>query len=229
MKTYHEVRAESFTQNTNSTDANTLNGALTVTGVLTATGGVVGAVTGNVTGNVSGYLTGSVRAVSTAGAAEHGAGAIGTGVAPLTYRWTENGVIVTQIKIDVQGLASVATDNDVIGLSAGGIAYIGRAVTSTCGIIYRVSMSCIEVPATGNLDINLAKSATGTIAYDGAGGGSDIITGGGNWAAGKTIETLTAGPAANDYYYLTAGSAGAAAAYTSGQFIITLYGHAVLA
>jgi hypothetical protein len=222
---YNDVYANKFVVNTGQTGATvvddlTVAGAATVAETLNVTGLITA--TAGVAGNLIGNLTPATVA------AEHGAGAIGTGVAPVTYRWTENGVIITQIKVDLQGLASVATDNDVIGLSTGGHAYIGRAVTSTCGIIYRVSMSCVEVPVTGNLDVNLAKSATGTIAYDGAGGGTDIITGGGNWAAGKTIETLTAGPAANDYYYLTAGSAGAAAAYGSGQFIITTYGHPVL-
>ena len=82
--------------------------------------GLEGDLTGNVTGNLTGNNTGNL--VISASSAEHGAGAIGTAVAPATYRWTENGVIITQIKIDLTGLASVATANDVIGLAAGGAA-----------------------------------------------------------------------------------------------------------
>src|SRR6187401_1111899 len=53
-------------------------------------------------------------------AAEHGAGVIGTGVAPATYRHTEGGIIITDIKVDLEGLASKNTGDDVIGLAAGG-------------------------------------------------------------------------------------------------------------
>ena len=165
----------------------------------------------------------------TAAAAEHGAGAIGTAVAPATYRWTHNGVIITQTKIDVTGLASVATDNDVIGLSTGGVAYIGQYLTAQNGVIFKAEMSCIEVPVGGNLDINWAYAASAALAYDGAGGGTDVITGGGSWAAGTTQQNLVPALTANDVFYLTAGSAGAAAAYTGGQFIITTWGHALLA
>jgi hypothetical protein len=70
-------------------------------------------------------------------AAEHGAGAIGTAAVPTTYRSVQNGVIVTQIKVDLTGLASVATANDVIGLAAGGAAFIGRNVVATNGIIFK--------------------------------------------------------------------------------------------
>jgi hypothetical protein len=161
-------------------------------------------------------------------AAEHGAGAIGTGIAPVTSRRTEGGVIITQFKIDLEGLASVATDNDVIGLSAGGVAYIGQYLVAQNGILFKAEMSCIEVPAGGNLDINWAYAASAVLEYDDAGGGTDVITSGGDWAAGTTKQNLVPALTANDVFYLTAGSAGAAAAYTAGQFILTTYGHALL-
>jgi len=158
--------------------------------------------------------------------AEHAAGVIGTGAAPATYRWTEAGVIVTQIKIDLQGLASTATANDVIGLAAGGVAYIGRNVVATNGVIYAIDMACIEVPAGGDTDINLVANASATLEYDGAGGTTYGVDGG-TWTAGKVVSNTTQGLTANHYFYLTAGT-GSAAAYTTGQFVITMYGHALL-
>lgn len=175
----------------------------------------------------NGYLTAPTRLVDAVATAEHGAGVIGTGATPVTRRWTENGVIVTQIKIDLQGLASVATANDVIGLAAGGVAYIGQNVVATNGIIYAIEMACIEVPAGGDDDVNLVANASGTLEYDGAGGTTYGINSG-DWTAGKVVANTTQGLTANHYFYLTAGTGDTAAAYTAGQFVITMYGHALL-
>ena len=174
--------------------------------------------------------TGAVSALTftrDAVTAEHGAGAIGTGAAPATYRWTDNGVIVTQIKIDLQGLASVATANDVIGLSAGGVAYIGQNVVATNGVIYAIEMACIETPAGGDNDVNLVANASAALEYDGAGGTTYGINGG-DAVAGQVVSNTVQGLTANHYFYLTAGTGDTAAAYTAGQFIITMYGHPVL-
>jgi len=199
-----------------------VGGTSTFTGAITATGGVVGAVTGNVTGNVTGDLTPAVEA------AEHGAGSIGTAVAPATYRWIENGVIITRIKFDLTGLASVATANDVIGLAAGGAAFIGRNVVATNGIIFKAEFSCIETPAGGDNDVNVVTSSNAALAYDSA-GGTTYISNSGDLLAGQTIENLVPALTANDYFYLTAGTGDTAATYTAGMYLLTLYGHALLA
>ena len=47
-----------------------------------------------------------------AATAEHGAGFIGTGPAPQLRRWTENGVIITQLKFDITGLYVLGTAAD---------------------------------------------------------------------------------------------------------------------
>lgn len=161
-------------------------------------------------------------------AAEHGAGAIGTAVAPKTYRWTENGIIITQTKIDLTGLASVATANDVIGLAAGGAAYIGRNVVANNGIIFKTEFSCIETPVGGDNDVNVVANASAVLAYDGA-GGTTYLSNSGDLLAGQTIQNLLPALTANDYFYLTAGTGDTAAAYTAGQYILTTYGHALLA
>ena len=159
--------------------------------------------------------------------AEHGAGSIGTAVAPATYRWIENGVIITQIKFDLTGLASVATANDVIGLAAGGVAYIGRNVVATNGVIFKAELSCLETPLTGDNDVNVVTNASAALVYDDA-GGTTYISNSGDLLAGQTIQNLVPAIPANDYYYLTAGTGDTAGTYTAGMYLLTLYGHAAL-
>lgn len=158
---------------------------------------------------------------------EHGAGAVGTAGAPQTTRRTENGTIITETKFDLTGLASVATANDVIGLAAGGAAYIGRNVIANNGIIYKAELICLETPAGGDNDINVVVNASGALAYNGAGGTTYGINGG-DQAAGQVVQNLVQGLTANHYFYLTAGTGDTAAAYTAGQFIFRTYGHAAL-
>jgi len=165
--------------------------------------------------------------VSAAASAEHAAGVIGTGVAPVTYRRTENGLIITEIKVDLKGLASKNTANDVIGLAAGGVAYIGRNVVAKNGIIFKIEMICVQLPATGDTDINVVANASAELEYDGAGGTTYGVDGG-VWTAGKVVENLVQGLTANHYFYLTAGGGATAGTYTAGQFVIRLHGHPVL-
>lgn len=181
----------------------------------------------NYTWPASGTLT-IDNLASAAEAAEHGAGAIGTAATPKTRRWTDRGVIVTQTTIDLTGLASVATANDVIGLAAGGAAYIGRNVVATNGVIFKVELSCIETPAGGDNDVNVVANSSAALAYDGA-GGTTYLSDSGDLLAGQTIQNLVPAIAANDYFYLTAGTGDTAGTYTAGMYILTTYGHAALA
>lgn len=189
-------------------------GTLNVTGLITATAGV--------TGDLTGDLTPATEA------AEHGAGSIGTAFPPVTRRWIEAGVIITQIKFDLTGLASVATANDVIGLAAGGAAFIGRNVVANNGIIFKTQFACIETPAGGDNDVNVVLSSTNNLAYDSA-GGTTYISNSGDLLAGQTIENLVPAITANDYFYLTSGTGDTAATYTAGMYVLTLWGHALLA
>jgi len=175
----------------------------------------------------TGVLTLGVLATAVE-ASEHAAGAIGTAVAPATYRWIEHGVIVTQTKFDLTGLTSMNTANDVIGLAAGGIAYIGRNVVATNGVIFKVELSCLETPAGGDNDVNVVANATGTLEYDGA-GGTTYLSNSGDLLAGQTAQNLLPALTANDYFYLTAGTGDTAAAYTAGMYVLTTYGHPLLA
>jgi len=179
-------------------------------------------VTATAPSTFSGGLT--VTGVATT---EHGAGVIGTGVAPSTTRYNQDGVIITDIKVDLTGLASVATANDVIGLAAGGVAYIGRNVVANNGIVFKMELICLEATAGGDNDINVVAAASGTIAYNGAGGIGYGVNGG-NQAAGQVVADLVQGLTANHYFYLTAGTGDTAAAYTGGQVIVRLHGHPIL-
>jgi hypothetical protein len=164
--------------------------------------------------------------------AEHGAGAIGTAFAPRTYRRHENGHIITEIHVDLTGLGVVGTAaDDVIGLVAGGAAYIGRNVVATNGIIYKAEISTLELPAgsaTITTDINITMNSSATLEYDGAASNSYLFNTGG-LAAGQTVQNLVPSLTANDYIYITEGdTAATTGVYSAGQFIIRLYGHPVL-
>jgi len=202
---------------TDGTRANGISNAR-VSGDLEVDGDIIGDVTGNLTGNLT----------PAAETAEHGAGLIGTAAAPTTTRWTENGIIITDFKIDLTGLASVATANDVIGLAAGGDAYIRQYDPDVDGIIFKAELICIETPAGGDDDVNVVAAAAADLAYDSAGGTTYGINGG-DAAAGQVVQNLVQGLTADHYFYLTAGTGDTAAAYTAGMFIFRTYGHALLA
>lgn len=165
---------------------------------------------------------------------EHGTGAIGTGLAPKTYRKTlDNGDIVTEIHVDLTGL-KVKGDAaaDAIGLGTGGAAYIGQYVVATYGIVYRIEMICLEVPHAGSgtitVDINLEAEAAADIAYDGA-CSDEILMNTGGLAAGKMFVNNVPAMVADRYLYLTEGdTAATAGVFDTGQVVIRFYGHPVL-
>ena len=164
-------------------------------------------------------------------AGEHGAGAVSTAFAPRLYRRIENGHIITTIHVDLTGLAVVGTAaKDAIGLAAGGSAYIGRYVTATYGIVYKIEMSVVETPGEGTatitLDIDLGAEDVET-AYDGA--VDDVVINTGGIAAGGTYQNLVPALTANDYIYLIEGdTAATTGVYNAGQLIITFWGHPVI-
>lgn len=197
---------------------------------ITASGNITGNLVGNVTGNVIGNVIGTVTSIGTASTTEHGAGAIGTGGINRLYRYNlPNGDICTEIQIDLTGLASKNTADDIIGLATGGAAYITRNVVATNGVIYRVEMKCLETPAGGDDDINLVAGSAATDAYDGAVTGAAVILNSGDWTLGMQVVSDVPKITANHYLYLTAGTGDTAGTYTAGMYVIRLYGHAVLA
>ena len=162
----------------------------------------------------------------------YGVGAVGTSVAPQTSRRIEDGVIITTIKVDITGLACKGdAAKDAIGLAAGGAAYIGRYVVADYGIVYKVEMSCIELPGEGTAtitaDIDLGAEDVGTTAYDGA--VDDVVINTASLVAGETAVQNVPALTANDYFYLIEGdTAATTGVYNAGQYVITFYGHPLL-
>ena len=180
------------------------------------------------TGDVSGDLTGDIVATAAA-SVEYGAGFIGTAATPTTTRRTEGGVIITQTKFDLTGLASSTTADDVIGLVSGApVSFLGKNDSALNGVIFKVELSCIETPVGGDLEVNIVANASAALKYDSA-GGTTYLSNSGALQIGQTIQNLVPQITEDDSFYATGGASGTAAAYTAGQFILTTYGHAVLA
>ena len=142
----------------------------------------------------------------------------------------ENGHIITEIHIDLTGLKGAGnTARDVLGLDAGA-SYIGRYVVATYGVVYRIEMMCIEVPAgCGSLtDIDLEAEASGSLIKDGI-CSDEVLCATGGLAAGQMLVNNVPAIVANRYLYLTEGdTSGDDSVFTAGQYIIRFYGHALI-
>ena len=118
----------------------------------------------------------------------------------------------------------------MIGLSTGGAAYIGRNVVATNGVLFKVEVTCIEVPTGGDADILFVAGSAADEAFDATVADTQTIADGtGDWTLGETVVlTAPAAIAANYYYYMTQGASDDAT-YTAGQFLLRFYGKAALA
>jgi hypothetical protein len=176
------------------------------------------------TGGITGASGGTTESTS------YGAGAISTEIVPQYSRSRIGNDIITTILVDLTGLAGNNDEGDVIGLAAGGAAYIGKYVQSETGIIHKIEMTCLEVPTSGSnnlddIDLRANSSATAAATADGS-GYTALIAAGGSWTLGETAQQLVTMPAANDYLYLIEGAAsGGANTFTAGKYMIKLYGH----
>ncbi len=158
----------------------------------------------------------------------YGAGALSTEVAPQYRQKTTGTEVLTEILVDLTNLSCKGdAANDVIGLAAGGAAYIGKYVQATMGILYKVEVICLEVPGQGtatittDIDINFNSSAV--LAFDGAAGTSEINTGGFAAVGGKISDAVSL--TAADYIYLVEGdTAATTGVYNAGKLLIKLYG-----
>jgi len=163
--------------------------------------------------------------------ATYGAGALSTEVAPVTRVANIGGEIVTTIQVDLTGLKSKSDVGDCIGLDGTDGAYLLQYSTTTHGILYKVSMSCIELPTAASnvlLDIDLITQSAADVAYDDdVSGGTAILTAGGNFALGTTLQNLVVGAPTTDHYLVLADGAThtAASVFTAGKFLIKLYGY----
>ena len=141
--------------------------------------------------------------------------------------YTVGGLIKTEILLDLTGLADDDAANDVIGKpNDTANCHIGRILAATNGTIVAGKITCFELPAGGDPDIDFLTSsdATGAQGVDSTGlaGYAKLIDHGGDWAAGE-MDVLSALPAANQYIYMACGTA-TDATYTAGIFLVELWG-----
>jgi hypothetical protein len=130
----------------------------------------------------------------------------------------------TTIVIDVDGLNSGGTADDVIGADGSGVAHLGQITAARNGTIFAGLLTCIETPTGGDPDIDLHSATEATGVEDTAISAltETKLCNSGDLTSASRIP-LTAFPAANEYLYLTSGDA-TAATYTAGIVLIELWG-----
>ena len=132
---------------------------------------------------------------------------------------TNVNIVKTSIMIDLTGLRDGGT-------AGSGVAYIGQVTTANQGVVFGVTMTCVETPGGGGADIDLYSATEGTGVNDTAIGDlteTQIIN-----AGAASAGTMVAGGdiAADQYLYLVGQGTGHAA-YTSGRFLIEILGYDV--
>ena len=161
----------------------------------------------------------------------------GTGMTGIeTYKsWVEHygTIIKTSIFVDLTGAVSAGGLLDIIGVGAGTAnCHIGQYTTAIMGTMFGGKMTCLETPATGEVDLDLYSATVATGAEDAVITGlveTKIVEAAGAWI-GTGITTTTAGfvgvPTANDYLYLVKGATTSTGTYTTGKFLIEMWGTA---
>lgn len=148
----------------------------------------------------------------------------GTGTVYETSVARNNGIVTTSIMIDLTGLNSGGTAGDIIGTDGAGVAYIARITTADNGTVFGVKMTCYELPAGGDTDIDLYSATEGT-------GVEDVaistltetqIINSGTLALGTTA--FGTGIVADQYLYLV-GQGTSNATYTAGRLLIEIFGY----
>ena len=134
-------------------------------------------------------------------------------------------IVKTTILVEVDGLNSGGTPDDVIGAQGAGVAHLGQITAAVNGTIFAGKITCLETPTGGDPDIDLWFT-------DDATGVEDTLISAmanqvqcidhGDWT-GAQLGVLTAFPTANKYLYLGGGAA-TDATYTAGILLIELWG-----
>lgn len=130
----------------------------------------------------------------------------------------------TTILIDLTGIASVNTADDVIGLGSA-TAYVHQYDTDESGTCIAAFLRVFETPATGDADIDVFSATVGTYVLSDASAG---LTGYAKLLDGATLArdddlAFTALPADGAYIGLASGT-GAAGTYTAGILALTFIG-----
>jgi hypothetical protein len=128
---------------------------------------------------------------------------------------------LVRVLVDLTGLNSGGTANDIIGVNGASNCYIARLPAMT---VLGGRMTCLEAPAGGDTDIDLYSALEGTGAEDAAVTGltETLLINAGTQSLG-TVTYFAADPSTNHYLYL-AGQGTANATYTAGRFLIEIFG-----
>lgn len=147
----------------------------------------------------------------------------GTGTVVNSRVTKSNGIITTQIYIDLTGLNSGGTAGDIIGANAAANSHFGRITTAENGLIFDTRLICLEVPVGGDTDITVYGAVESTGAEDAAITTLDEIA-----LANQDLTSIGAsdsgsGPRPNDYIYLVGGGT-SNDTYTAGKIKIVFRG-----
>ena len=137
-----------------------------------------------------------------------------------------NSEIVTTVFIDIGAgsIVSSSTAGDVIGEDDVANAFVTQITEAVNGLVYAGEIICLEVPTTGDPDVNVCANASGTIAEDAAGEGEHVLANCGVHTLGlRTTFTIPSGGISNDFIYLTHGGT-TAGTYDAGKFLIRFFG-----
>ena len=148
-----------------------------------------------------------------------------------SYVEKRNGEIISTFLIDLVGLVCSNGATHAIGVASTNPAYFTRVTTAINGLVYSVEMVCLEVPTTGDPDVDLAANSNGTL-YKGQAAREDadheLITAGGAHTLALMSESpddgFIEGGIQNDYLYLAQGGT-TAGTYDAGKFAIRLFGY----
>jgi len=134
--------------------------------------------------------------------------------------------IVTEVFIDI-GAGSIVSSGvagDVIGEDGVANAFVTQITTAINGLVYAGEIVCLEVPTTGDPDVNVAANTSGTIAEDAAGEGQHVLADCGvHTLAFQKDFTIPSGGIQDDFIYLTHGGT-TAGTYDAGKFLLRFFG-----
>jgi hypothetical protein len=152
-----------------------------------------------------------------------------TGEVYLASVVTVGNIIYTDILIDLTGLNDGGTAGDIIGKDGGTAnCHIGQITAAVNGTIFGGSVTCLEVPAGGDVDVDLWYADNATGVQDAAVTtltNQVQVTNNGDHTIGRVTPFLnTVFPPADKYLYLANGAV-TAADYTAGRFLIRMYGY----
>ena len=153
-----------------------------------------------------------------------GVGITGTAAAFVATVTQLGTIIKTEILIDLTGLNSGGTADDIIGANGAGVAHLGQITAAINGTIIAGRLTCLETPATGDNDIDLHSATEATGVEDTAISAlvETKLCNSGDLTAG-TVVALTP-PAADQYLYLTGGTGDSDATYSAGILLLEFWG-----